>query len=45
MGIEIEIGWLTLIMFGSLLLLLAAGLPLAFVTGGLACIFGIVNQL
>ena len=39
MGIEIEIGWLTLIMFGSLLLLLAAGLPLAFVTGGLACIF------
>ena len=39
MGIEIEIGWLTLIMFGSLLLLLAAGLPLAFVTGVLACIF------
>ncbi len=39
MGLEIEIGWLTLIMFGSLLLLLAAGLPLAFVTGGLACVF------
>ena len=39
MGIEIEIGWLTLIMFGSLLVLLAAGLPLAFVTGGLACVF------
>ena len=39
MGLEIEIGLLTLVMFGSLLLLLAAGLPLAFVTGGLACIF------
>lgn len=39
MGLEIEIGWLTLIMFGSLLMLLAAGLPLAFVTGGLACVF------
>jgi tripartite ATP-independent transporter DctM subunit len=39
MGVEIEIGWLTLIMFGSLLTLLMAGLPLAFVTGGLACVF------
>lgn len=39
MGIEIEIGLLTLIMFGSLLTLLLAGLPLAFVTGGLACVF------
>ena len=39
MGIEIGIGWLTLIMFGSLLVLLMAGLPLAFVTGGLACVF------
>ncbi len=39
MGLEIEIGWLTLIMFGSLLTLLMAGLPLAFVTGGLACVF------
>ncbi|NBB72007.1 MAG: TRAP transporter large permease subunit [Alphaproteobacteria bacterium] len=39
MGIEIPIGWLTLIMFGSLLVLLMAGLPLAFVTGGLACVF------
>ena len=39
MGLEVEIGWLTLIMFGSLLVLLAAGLPLAFVTGGLACVF------
>ena len=39
MGLEIGIGWLTLIMFGSLLALLMAGLPLAFVTGGLACIF------
>ncbi len=39
MGIEISIGWLTIFMFGSLLILLMAGLPLAFVTGGLACIF------
>ncbi|WP_319772793.1 TRAP transporter large permease subunit [Breoghania sp.] len=39
MGLEIPIEWLTLIMFGSLLLLLMAGLPLAFVTGGLACVF------
>lgn len=39
MGWEIDIVWLTVLMFGSLLVLLMAGLPLAFVTGGLACIF------
>jgi TRAP-type mannitol/chloroaromatic compound transport system permease large subunit len=39
MGLEIPIGWLTLLMFGSLLVLLMAGLPLAFVTGGLSCVF------
>ncbi len=39
MGIEISIGWLTIIMFGSLAILLMAGLPLSFVTGGLACVF------
>ena len=39
MGLDIGIEWLTLIMFGSLLVLLMAGLPLAFVTGGLACLF------
>ncbi|MFQ5784899.1 MAG: TRAP transporter large permease subunit [Alphaproteobacteria bacterium] len=39
MGLEIGIGWLTVFMFGSLVILLMAGLPLAFVTGGLACIF------
>jgi len=39
MGLDIGIEWLTLIMFGSLLVLLLAGLPLAFVTGGLACVF------
>jgi tripartite ATP-independent transporter DctM subunit len=39
MGLEISIGWLTLLMFGSLLVLLMAGLPLAFVTGGLAAVF------
>ncbi|MCB2123926.1 MAG: TRAP transporter large permease subunit, partial [Rhodobacteraceae bacterium] len=39
MGLDISIELLTLIMFGSLLVLLMAGLPLAFVTGGLACVF------
>ena len=39
MGIEIDIFWLTILMFGSLLILLMTGLPLAFVTGGLACVF------
>ncbi|MGF1501945.1 MAG: TRAP transporter large permease subunit [Paracoccaceae bacterium] len=39
MGIEISIEWLTVLMFGSLLVLLMLGLPLAFVTGGLACVF------
>jgi len=39
MGLEISIEWLTLLMFGSLLVLLMMGLPLAFVTGGLACVF------
>jgi len=39
MGLEIGIGWLTVLMFGSLAVLLMAGLPLAFVTGGLACVF------
>ncbi len=39
MGLEIDIVWLTILMFGSLLILLMAGLPLAFVTGGLACVF------
>jgi len=39
MGLEIDIGWLTLLMFGSLMVLLMSGLPLAFVTGGVAVIF------
>ncbi len=39
MGVEIDIVWLTVLMFGSLAVLLMAGLPLAFVTGGLACVF------
>ena len=39
MGIEIDIFWLTILMFGSLAILLMMGLPLAFVTGGLACVF------
>ncbi|MDD9874366.1 MAG: TRAP transporter large permease subunit, partial [Gammaproteobacteria bacterium] len=39
MGLEIGIGWLTALMFGSLGVLLMAGLPLSFVTGGLACVF------
>ena len=49
MGIEIDIAWLTVLMFGSLAILLMAGLPLGFVTGGLGCIFlfvfGTVNEL
>ncbi|MFQ5803499.1 MAG: TRAP transporter large permease subunit [Candidatus Methylomirabilales bacterium] len=39
MGLEISIGWLTVLLFGSLVILLMAGLPLAFVTGGLGVIF------
>ena len=39
MGLEVDIIWLTVLMFGSLAILLMAGLPLAFVTGGLGCIF------
>lgn len=39
MGLEISILWLTILMFGSLAILLMAGLPLSFVTGGLACVF------
>ena len=39
MGLDISIELLTLLMFGSLIVLLMAGLPLAFVTGGLAIIF------
>ncbi|MCH6591379.1 MAG: TRAP transporter large permease subunit, partial [Proteobacteria bacterium] len=39
MGWEVDIAWLTAFMFGSLAILLMAGLPLGFVTGGLACIF------
>ena len=39
MGLQIDILWLTVLMFGSLALLLTMGLPLAFVTGGLACVF------
>ena len=39
MGLEITIGWLTVFMFGSLIILLLMGLPLAFVTGGLGVVF------
>ncbi len=39
MGIEIGIGWLTFIMFSSLVILLMLGLPLAFVTGGLGVVY------
>jgi len=52
MGIEIGIGWLCLLLFGSLALLLMLGLPMAFCTGSLAVIFlyvfgngGILNML
>lgn len=36
---DVDIGPLTLFMFGSLLVLLMLGLPLAFVTGGLGVVF------
>src|SRR3954467_4334195 len=41
MGIELSIGWLSLILFGGLALLLMLGLPMAFCTGSLAtiCLF------
>lgn len=39
MGVSIDIFWLTILMFGALAVLLSLGLPLAFVTGGLACLF------
>ena len=39
MGWEIGIGWLTLWMSLSLIVVLMAGLPLGFATGGLGCIF------
>ena len=39
MGWEIDIAWLTLLLFGSLAILLALGLPMAFCTGSLAVVF------
>src|SRR5512143_800236 len=39
MGLEIPIAWLSLLLFGSLGLLLMLGLPMAFCTGSLATIF------
>ncbi len=39
MGLEISIEWLTVLLFGSLAVVLMAGLPMAFVTGGIACVF------
>src|SRR5258708_32940603 len=39
MGLEIGIGWLTILLFGSLALLLMFGLPMAFCTGSLAVSF------
>src|SRR5882724_7511563 len=39
MGLSISIEWLSLLLFGSLAIVLLAGLPMAFVTGGIACLF------
>src|SRR3954469_14044329 len=46
MGIELSIGWLSLILFGGLALLLMLGLPMAFCTGSLAviCLFVFGNS-
>jgi tripartite ATP-independent transporter DctM subunit len=52
MGFEVGIGWLSLLLFGSLAVLLMLGLPMAFCTGSLAIIFlyvfgtgGVLNML
>jgi tripartite ATP-independent transporter DctM subunit len=37
--LDIDIAWLTVLLFGSLAILLALGLPMAFCTGSLAIIF------
>src|SRR5919106_726863 len=39
MGLDIDIAYLTFLLFGSLILLLALGLPMAFCTGSLAVVF------
>jgi tripartite ATP-independent transporter DctM subunit len=39
MGWDIDIAWLTVLLFGSLGVLLALGLPMAFCTGSLAVVF------
>src|SRR6188768_2876574 len=39
MGLDIPIEWLSLLLFGSLAVLLTLGLPMAFCTGSLATIF------
>ena len=39
MGLEIGIAWLSVLLFGSLAILLILGLPMAFCTGSLAVIF------
>jgi len=39
MGLSIDIAWLTVLLFGSLGILLSLGLPMAFCTGSLAVIF------
>ena len=39
MGLDISIEWLSLLLFGSLAILLSLGLPMAFCTGSLAIIF------
>jgi tripartite ATP-independent transporter DctM subunit len=39
MGLQIDIAWLCVLLFGSLMVLLLLGLPMAFCTGSLAVIF------
>src|SRR5678815_2592530 len=39
MGLDIGIAWLTVLLFGSLFVLLMLGLPMAFCTGSLAVIY------
>ena len=42
MGIELSIGWITLILFGGILIILLTGLPVAFGLGSIAIIVGLI---
>src|SRR5918996_439406 len=39
-GPPVSVEWITILMFGSMIVMLLLGLPLAFVTGLIAAVFG-----